>query len=236
MRNQPHIDVTTPVGQIARFYPAAVAVFEAFDVDFACKGGRSLLDAATAAGSDADAVLEAVLESSIGKAAEGTVAELIHRIVTQHHRFETNRLRSLLAQLESSDDSDVMRIRRIVADILESMSAHMLREERTLFPQIEELDLHPHRVRGGSVTRPLLTEFVEHDLLHERFTKLRELALRVCARRRDGADALLGEVDTLSRDVHRHIHLENNVLIPRVVELENRLKAMRSEASDVRPE
>jgi hemerythrin-like domain-containing protein len=73
-------------------------------------------------------------------------------------------------------------------------------------------------------------------LLHERFTKLRELALRLCARRRDGADAILSEIDALSRDVHRHIHLENNVLIPRVVELENRLKSMRYEASDVRPE
>ena len=233
MKSQPHIDVATPVGQIARFYPTAIAVFETYDIDFACKGGRSLLDAAQAAGADADAVLLAVSASSVGRSAEGTVAELIHKIVTQHHRFETERLRLLLARLENSDDSDVVRIRRIVADILESMSAHMLREERTLFPQIEELDLHPHRVRGGSVTRPLLTEFVEHDLLHERFAKLRELALRLCARRLDGADELLREVDVLSRDVHRHMHLENNVLIPRVVELENRLKSMRAEGADL---
>ena len=226
-----HVDLATPVGQIARFHPAAIAVFEAFDVDYACKGGRSLRDAALATGAEPDAVLDAIFDSAINAAAsEGTVSELIHRIVTQHHRFESDQLRSILARMGPSEDGELIRIRRIFSDVVASMSAHMLREERMLFPRIEELDLHPHRVRTGSITRPLLAEFIEHDFIHERLAKLRELALRM--RLRGGAYVdLLDELDALSRGIHRHLHLENNVLIPRVIDLENNLKSTRRQAS-----
>jgi iron-sulfur cluster repair protein YtfE (RIC family) len=102
----------------------------------------------------------------------------------------------------------------------------MLREEKNLFPRIEELDLHPHKVRAGSISRPLLNEFIEHDIVHERIAKIRELALRL--RSMEGPDVqLLDEIEELYRAVHRHIHLENNVLIPLVIDLENRLKASR---------
>jgi hypothetical protein len=44
----------------------------------------------------------------------------------------------------------------------------------------------------------------------------------------EGPDVqLLDEIEELYRAVHRHIHLENNVLIPLVIDLENRLKASR---------
>ncbi|MGZ4810942.1 MAG: DUF542 domain-containing protein, partial [Thermoanaerobaculia bacterium] len=50
MRNP--INQSSPVGQIARVFPATIAVFEEFDVDYACRGGRSVSDAVRAAGFD----------------------------------------------------------------------------------------------------------------------------------------------------------------------------------------
>jgi iron-sulfur cluster repair protein YtfE (RIC family) len=80
-------------------------------------------------------------------------------------------------------------------------------------------------VRVGSLSRPLLMEFVEHDTIHEWLVKVRELGLRLRIR---GADAaLLERIDDLDRSVHRHLHSENNVLIPRVVDLEHRLRSRR---------
>jgi iron-sulfur cluster repair protein YtfE (RIC family) len=76
----------------------------------------------------------------------------------------------------------------------------------------------------------LLNEFLEHDLIHERLTKLRELALRIRVRGTSFGE-LLDEVDVLMHAIYRHIHLENNVLIPRVIDLENRLKTLRQEPS-----
>jgi regulator of cell morphogenesis and NO signaling len=221
------INETSPVGQVARAYPAAVAVFEEFDIDYACAGGRSVAEASKAAGYDPKRVLEA-LESAAasGPADAESMSELLHRIVTEHHRFESARFKELAARCESPAIANITtgRIRRILLELGTSVSAHMLREERNLFPRIEELELHPHRVRAGSITRPLMTEFVEHDVVHDRLQKIRELSLRL-----DGiADKeLVDDLEELYRAVHRHTHLENNVLIPRVVELENQLKSSR---------
>jgi regulator of cell morphogenesis and NO signaling len=222
------INESTPVGQTARHYPATIAVFEAFDIDYACKGGRSLAEAARAAGLEVSALL-AGLQPALegGPAPETPIGNLLHTIVTEHHRFEGPRLRKLAARFESAHvSSPASRIRNLLLDLADAGSAHMLREERSLFPQLEQLDLHPHSVRAGSISRPLLNEFIEHDVVHERITKIRELALRLRARA-DWDVQLLDEVDELYRDVHRHMHLENNVLVPRAIDLENMLRSSR---------
>jgi len=227
MRHQ--IAESSPVGQIARTYPKAIAVFEQFDIDYACKGGRSLADAAAAAGFDVATVIEAVKTAAAsGPAADARVADLVHTIVTEHHRLEAAQFRELAARFEPPKMTtvDATRIRTLLLELATSVSAHMLREERNLFPRLEELDLHPHRIRSGSVSRPLLNEFLEHDIVHERISKIRELTLRLRARP-DADKELLDELDELYRAVHRHMHLENNVLIPLVVSLENDLKNSR---------
>lgn len=221
------INETMPVGQIARKFPAAIAVFEEFDIDYACSGGKSVVEAARASGWDPKSVVDALEAAAAeGPDVEPALSELVHTIITEHHRFEATRFKELAARFEPPLMANVVaaRIRTILLELSTSVSEHMLREQRNLFPRIEELDLHPHRVRAGSITRPLMTEFVEHDVVHDRLTKVRELALRL----RGVADQeLLDDVDELYRAVHRHIHLENNVLIPRVIELENKLKTSR---------
>ncbi len=228
-----HIDGSTPVGQVARFFPAAIAAFESFDVDYSCKGGRSIADAAAATGLATAKLLDEItaLAGDQGPALEPSIAELLQTIVTGHHRFETERFRELSARLMTKpEDLEVSRMRRIVADLSSSISIHMLREERNLFPRIEELEFHPHRVRSGSISRPLLNEFIEHDVVHERLTKLVELSLR--AKLRDAIEVdVLRDLEDLNLTIHRHMHLENNVLIPRVIDLENRLKTSRNETT-----
>ncbi len=221
------INETTPVGQIARYYPAAIAIFEEFDIDYACSGGHSVTEAARAAGYDAKRILEALAPAVAGgPAPEAPISELLHTIVTEHHRFESQAFRDLAAKCEgpANDNAVAARMRTILVELSTSVSAHMRREERNLFPRIEELDLHPHRVRSGSITRPLMTEFVEHDVVHDRLQKLRELSLRLTGTEHQD---LVDGIDELYRAVHRHTHLENNVLIPRVVDLENRLRSSR---------
>jgi regulator of cell morphogenesis and NO signaling len=228
MRNP--VNQSSSVGQLARAFPATIAVFEEFDVDYACRGAGSVSDAARAAGFE-PSVLMSALGAVIanGAAPEPRVSDLVHTIVTEHHRFEGTRFRELAARFDTPEMRNVeaARIRTILIDLAETVSAHMLREERTLFPHVEKLDLHPHRILAGSISRPMLNEFVEHNIVHERMAKVRELTLRLRARP-DADTELLDELDELYRAVHRHIHLENNVLIPLVIDLENRLKVARN--------
>ena len=223
------INDSSPIGQVARWFPRAIAVFEEFDIDYACTGGRSVHDAAVGAGFEPIVLLGALEDAAEGGAApEQSISDLVHTIVIEHHRFEAARFRQLASHFEPPDMTNVLaaRIRNLLVSLATSLSEHILREERNLFPHLEELDLHPHRVRAGSISRPLLNEFHEHDAIHEKLTTVRELSLRL--RLRPESDTtVLDEIDELYRAVHRHMHLENNVLIPRVIDLENSLKNAR---------
>jgi iron-sulfur cluster repair protein YtfE (RIC family) len=69
-------------------------------------------------------------------------------------------------------------------------------------------------------------------MAHERLQKIRETALRLRAQR--FADTqLLDDIDNFDRMAHRHIHLENNVLAPRVMEIENRIRADRAQLAQL---
>lgn len=225
------IEDVAAVGALARRHPTLIALFEELEIDYACKGGRTLRDAATYAGHDASQVLQ-IVRATAGQPEEdkGTLAELIHQIITDHHKFASDQSRIIQKQLNSMVDppEDVRRITRIFKALAVAIDTHMLREERQLFPPIEALELHPHRIRFGSMSRPLLAEFVEHDLVHEWLARIRELSLRLRSAKYPHTD-VLDALDAFDHDAHRHMHLENNVLIPRVVEMENRLKTAREE-------
>ena len=229
--NVPTIGLSAPVGQIARHYPATIAVLEEMDVEFASHGGRPVREAAAAAGVDPDELLRG-LQAAVPDAAatpEAPLAVLLETIIVEHHRLEPQSFIALTDRLPlDSPIAEIPRLRRLLETVHAHAGPHMLREERELFPRIEELDLHPHRVGAGSISQPLLIEFVEHDTIHEWMAKARELAFRL--RDRDADPSIADSVVELHRGLHRHLHLENNVLIPRVVELENRHKATRRAA------
>src|SRR6476469_1704084 len=136
------IDEEMPVGQIARRYPSTIPVMEDYDIDYACKGGRSLADAARAAGVEPATAVDALADAAPnGRAIEPRVSDLLHTIVTEHHRFEAGRFRELAARIDAPAFADIYsaRIRTILNELGSSVASHMLREEKNLFPRIEEL-------------------------------------------------------------------------------------------------
>ncbi|HET7704629.1 MAG TPA: DUF542 domain-containing protein [Thermoanaerobaculia bacterium] len=229
------IEPTTPVGTIARFFPDAIDVFESLDIDYACFGNRSLADAAATSGVDLDDALAMLAAGrSSDDQTEMSLPDLIHRIITEHHRIDRELMRDLVRRLGPRDqlDGEVARIGRLLSSLAQSLGPHMRREERELFPLAEELALHPHRIRVGSISRRLLNEFVEHGILHERIQKMRSCVLRLRVQGFHDKQ-LLDDLDAFEKMAHRHIHLETNVLAPRVLELENQLRADRAQLAQL---
>lgn len=222
------VDLSTAVGPLARRYAATIEVLERADIDFACFGGRSVADAAIAAGADVEQLVhELQAVTAGGPDDEATLPDLVHRIITEHHNLERDVVRDLLRRLgRHASDPDAARIRRLLTSLGSAIGPHMRREERELFPLVEELALNPDRIRAGMISRRLFAEFVEHAAIHDRLEKIREIAMRLRVSR-FGDGSLIDDLESFLRLAHRHVHLENNVLIPRVVELENRLRAER---------
>lgn len=224
--------------------PARARVFERFHLDYCCHGDRPLDEACRRRDLAVDQVVADMLDAPEGDGEdrahedrdwrEAGVSELIDHIVDAHHgylRRELPRLDGLsrkVADHHGHRDSRLVEARSVFALLRGELEGHMTKEEQILFPlgrRLEAGDAAPHHC--GSVRNPVAAMVAEHEDAGSGLEKLRELTdgFRVpddaCATYTDFLESL----EALEADLHIHIHEENNVLFPRLVELEEQKAA-----------
>jgi regulator of cell morphogenesis and NO signaling len=225
------IDVGAPLAELASERPARIRLFERLTLDYCCGGASSLGDACRERGLDLDAV-RAQLEAIDRDAAaapeperdwrEAGIEELCEHIVAAHHdylREEMPRISELLAtvvRVHGTDCIDFEIIQRAFASLRITLEEHIAEEERELFPACIALDRGDPAVE---LDRPTVQRHRdEHEAVGAKLTALRALAggydlsQALCSTH----GALLDALRLLEADLHRHVHEENNVLLPRV--------------------
>jgi regulator of cell morphogenesis and NO signaling len=212
------------VGEIATRHPLATRVFARHGIDFCCGGGVALADACAKRGLDAGSVLEEIERtiSAPGVADatrwdEAPVTELVRHIVDHFHaplREELPRLEAMARKVARvHGDKEPVRLPALLETFLAlkaEVDEHLREEEQSLFPAI---------LAGAEDPEAPLAAFVDdHTRVGRELARIRELTddFRVP----DGAcntwNALWHGLAALETDLHEHIHLENNVLFPRV--------------------
>ena len=238
---------TKTVREYALEIPAATRIFEKLGIDYCCGGGKSLAEACTAAGVSVDEVLDSLnadLESVSTSAVRDwqalSQAELITHIVDKHHAFtreELGRLEALLAKVSGvhgENHPELIQIQDQFGKLRAELEPHMLREENVLFPYIVRMEeaevanqtLSPPPFR--TVQNPVRVMTAEHDAAGYILGRMRE-ASSDYAVPTDGCisyKTLYSALTALEVDLHQHIHLENNILFPRAVELEAMLSSI----------
>jgi len=233
-------DVNQTVREIAIEHPATVRVFESLGIDYCCGGKRSLRDACQRAGVPVERaldLLEGVKEDSTTDAANwggASAQELVRHIVGQHHsyvRSETPRLMTMFEKVVSRHGqahSELASIRDLFKALTEELSVHMHKEENVLFPYFEQMEsavargAAPPPVVFGSVEMPISRMLADHDDAGELLARIRALSNEyhapesACPTYR----ALYHGLEEFERDLHHHVHLENNILFPRALRME----------------
>lgn len=231
------------VGQmVAQDYRTA-QVFKNHKIDFCCKGNRTLEEVAEKNRLDLAQLkreLEAVQQQDQG---ENTNFEswpldlLADYVEKKHHRYVEERIPILRPYLEKLCKVHGDRHPELF-DILEhfnttagELSMHMKREELVLFPWIRKMVAYlakgevPESPHFGTVQNPIKQMMSEHDNEGERFRKIAALSddytppADACNTYRV-TFSLLQEFED---DLHRHIHLENNILFPKAEQMEKQL-------------
>jgi regulator of cell morphogenesis and NO signaling len=212
-----------------------VRVFEKHRIDFCCGGRVPLSEACQKLGTDPALLLEEIERA--GAAGENStdwqsasLPSLIDHIVNTHHVYLKSELPRLEAMLEkilskhAEKHGDVLRpLAATFGPMKDELESHLMKEEMILFPLVRSL------VEGGnapfhcgSVGNPIRVMLWEHDSAGTALARIRELTgdftppADACNTYR----AFYYELGELERDLHRHIHLENNILFPRALELE----------------
>lgn len=235
---------TKTIKEIALENPATIRVFQEFKIDFCC-GGKRLFDDACRVAGVAPEIVSARLEETFENNSDAdfvenkTASELIDYIVEKHHAFtksEVERLSVLTRKVchrHGASHNFLFALENSFRQLCEELLPHLQKEEMVLFPYIKRLEmsaannLAASRPPFGSVNNPVRMMMFEHDAAGEILRKMREitgdyvLPKGACMSFR----ALYNGLEELEQDLHRHIHLENNVLFPRAVELEKEVFA-----------
>jgi len=227
----------TKVGKIVANNYRTSTVLTAHGIDFCCKGGITLEEACQNKGVAVDDIISQ-LEDTFKTADELAFedlkpTELIHRIVTVHHKYVEATIPALQAYMEKlctvhgERHPELYKIRDLFTGAAEALTAHMKKEELVLFPYIEAMeeaktnDFELSKPHFGDIENPIRMMEDEHSTEGERFEEIARLSDNYTCPP-DGcqtywvAYALLREFED---DLHKHIHLENNILFPKARKL-----------------
>ncbi len=237
------LTATKTVGEIAAEIPGATREFEKLGIDYCCGGRRTLNDACAGSNIPIEEVLSrleknsAATPSQDGKDWQGELlADLIAHIVTTHHVFvreEGPRIEALAGKVVSvhgKNHPELLQVQQVFSALGEELRVHLMKEEQILFPYISRME--ESAIAGepappscfGTVTNPIRMMMQEHDGAGEALRALRSLTgnyklpADACISYRTLYEALQG----FEADLHRHIHLENNLLFPRAVAMEGK--------------
>ena len=235
---------TISVGEMLLQQPQATRVLEKLKIDYCCGGAKPLGEACAAAGIDVQ-TLERLIETERSKEESKTtvdfqslpLSELVEHILKTHHVYtkeEIIRLNALIEKVINAHGerhSELFRLGGLFQSLSADLTPHMFKEEQILFPYIIELEKAANLGRPaasscfGTVNNPIRMMMMEHDTAGDILREMRQLTSDYTVPA-DGCisyQTLYQAMAAFELDLHQHIHLENNLLFPKAIELEGRL-------------
>ena len=218
----------------------AAAVFEKYQLDFCCKGKRTLLQACEEKNIPVEPVVEELqrvmnTDSTIQDHMFSAMSaeQLVDYIILKHH-FYVKQAMPLIFQhlakvaMKHGDRFQYMPlVFQLFGTIQQEMDTHMQKEELILFPRIKEVEkmIRQNGTIGAShigyVSQPIQMMEMEHEEAGTLMAEIRRLTSDYTAP--EGACTTfrvsLAELKEFEEDLHRHVHLENNVLFPKILGL-----------------
>lgn len=227
------------VRDLALENPAAPRVFERLGIDYCCGGAASLQSACDAAHVSIDEVL-AWLDAAPAPAdtrdwTSAPLAELIAHIQGTHHRYTRDEIARLgplfdkVCRAHGANHPELAGLRSTFAGLAAELTHHLMKEEMVLFPYVIRLEESvvagepPLPAPFGTVQNPVRMMMNEHDGAGEALRELRRGSNGYQAPE-DGCISfreLYRALAEFEADLHQHIHLENNILFPRAIAMEN---------------
>lgn len=233
-----NITKDTHVGEIVAQDYRTAAVFSKSNIDFCCHGSTPLEEACKNQGVSLNEILKQLNDVAGQQTNQGTDYKawpldlLADYIEKKHHRYVEAKIKEITPYLEKilnvhgDRHPELSEVERLFKESIGEFTMHMKKEELMVFPAIRKMvkakvdgtDDKPKRSVEGQIS----TMLHEHDNEGERFKRISELTNHYTPPT-DGCNTYritLAMLKEFEEDLHLHIHLENNILFPKAIELE----------------
>lgn len=227
---------------VAQDYRAA-SVFKKYGIDFCCQGNRTIEDACVAKNLDSKSVVTDLNSINQKRDTRSTDYQswpldlLADYIEKKHHRYVQEKTLEIqpyldkICKVHGKQHPELFEIKNEFDASAGELAAHMKKEELILFPFVKKMvkaKMEGAKVDAahfGTVKNPIQMMMDEHTVEGERFRKIEGLSNHYTPPQ-DACNtyrvtfALLKEFE---QDLHLHIHLENNILFPKAIEMEKEI-------------
>ncbi|WP_322550051.1 iron-sulfur cluster repair di-iron protein [Flavobacterium psychraquaticum] len=235
------VDTNKTIGEMVADDFRTASVFSANKIDFCCKGNRTLDEVCSQKGLDVSTVLEQLEKAT---ATDNTSIDfntweldlLIDYIEKKHHRYVEEKIPVLLSfllkleQVHGAAHPELFEIKNLFKRTADELTQHMKKEELILFPYIKKM-VEADRTKSalsapgfGSVANPIAMMMEEHENEGNRFEKIVAISNNYTPPA-DGCNTYKVTFQMLQEfesDLHTHIHLENNILFPKAIVLQEK--------------
>ncbi len=237
------INMMSSVKELALTIPGATRVFEELGIDYCCGGNKTLINACNNAKVPFAEVIESLSKASTGNDlksnerdwSNASVTELIRFIVDTHHVFTRQELARLerlvdkVCRAHQQNHPELGELREQIQLLAIDLTPHMAKEEQALFPYIVEMEKAINRGLPlplpffVTVQNPVRVMTIEHNKAGDLLKQIRSITNNFTL----PSDActtfhtLYQALQELEVDLQHHIHLENNVLFPKAIVMEN---------------
>lgn len=233
----------TIVGEIVKLNYKAASLLEENNIDYCCGGRVTISQACSTAGIDSQKLitkLDALLVQNDPEARyidNLNLEELCRYIVKRHHNYVRENIPFLVKSLDKlcsvhgDSHPELFEVKALFKGCANELTKHMQKEEIVLFPYISRMVLAKENQTQlatpsfGSVTNPIRMMMNEHQVEGERFVQIKELTgnYQLPEDACTTYEVTYNKLKEFEEDLHRHIHLENNILFPKSAALEDEL-------------
>jgi regulator of cell morphogenesis and NO signaling len=212
-------------------------VFKKLGLDFCCGGKKSLKDACHEKGLDFTAVKAELDKANTDNSAlpkhdfnSWSLSFLADYIVNVHHSYVKQNLPVIeelsekVANRHGQAHPELVQIMRLVEEMASELKLHLKKEELVLFPYIKQLENKEEGAGQGfaSIKEPIAAMHNDHDIVGDIAEHIRLISYnyQLPAGACNSYTLLFRKLEDFENDLHMHIHLENNILFPKAIELQ----------------
>ncbi len=236
--NFSNFNIQTPVGDFVNHNPVvAIKLLGDFDLDYCCGGKKTLKQACEEKELNATEVLnqlnQAEFESKTRINDDWLALDpvsLIDQIVNTHHCYlekvfpELIQTTEKVVQAHGNNHKELRELRKTIHALIDDFQPHLIKEEQVLFPMIktisESIDSNP-MANLGSLEKPIRVMLSEHENVGHLLQQIKSLT-NGYSPPNDACNSfkhLYRILKEIEQDTFLHIHKENNLLFPKVLEL-----------------
>ncbi|HRP52867.1 MAG TPA: iron-sulfur cluster repair di-iron protein [Fluviicola sp.] len=228
------------IGELVALDYRTAPVFKKFGIDFCCNGNRSIEDACSKKNIDPTSVVKSLQEATTTSTGTNTdynswpLDLLADYIEKKHHRYVETKIMEIqpflakIVRVHGEKHPELAEIEKLFNESAGELTKHMKKEELILFPFIRKMVAAKQKGESiptphfGSVENPIDMMNHEHTIEGERFRQIAELSNNYTPPA-DGCNTYrvtFAMIQEFEDDLHLHIHLENNILFPKAIEME----------------